>query len=104
MADVDFVILLALSDYGRENLDEAVSTLGGLQGPSSIAIGVEGTIDKWTLTHGHYDAVVMGHCPDVESVSSLVGWIQSKKYFVSHTLIGASADAFSYKGRAYQHS
>jgi uncharacterized protein with GYD domain len=102
---IDFVMLLTLSDNGRINLADAVSVLSDeSSGLSSIVSGLGGAIDKWTLTHGQYDAVVVGQCPDLESVTSVVGWIQGTNHFVSQTLIGAGVGPFSADGRAFHQS
>ena len=95
---VDFAVLLTLAEAGRSHLEEAANSLEQLRG---VVAELGGEVHASIMTHGHYDAVVAGHAPSLECVSSLAGWIAVQGYFTSQSLIGAASDAFRSVGRPY---
>lgn len=98
---VEFVALLSLTEDGRGRLDQAVDSLAGID---TVATGLHGEITKWMMTYGQYDAVAVGRLPDLESIASLAGWILSRGFFTSQTVIGADPEAFQAEGRGYSQS
>jgi uncharacterized protein with GYD domain len=65
--DIDFMVLLTLTEEGRGRLDQAVDSLEGMD---TVATDLHGEITKWIMTHGQYDAAAVGHLPDIESIAS----------------------------------
>jgi uncharacterized protein with GYD domain len=101
MPDIDFVVLLNLTEGGRGRLDQAVASL---EGTDTVAGDLHGEISEWIMTHGQYDAVVVGHLPSVESIASFASWVVSRGFFTSETLIGADPVAFRAEGKGYNQS
>jgi uncharacterized protein with GYD domain len=101
MADINFVLLLKLTDDGRRSVDQAVASLEGM---GAVIGDLGGGISSWTMTLGEYDAAAMAHLDSLESVASLASWIASRGFFTSETLIGAEAAAFQAAGKSHGQS
>ena len=82
---VPFLILLTLTDTGRNAGESAASSL------SDAARGHFATLNgkdfELKMTFGQYDAYITGSLDSLESITSYVAWLNEQGYFATQTLV-----------------
>lgn len=88
---VPFLMLLTLTTQGRNQGENAAQNLTPAR---AMLEELGGRASQVAMVYGQYDAFIAGVCPNQDTLTSFVAYINEQGYFSTQTMIGVKPETF----------
>ncbi len=88
---VSFLMLLTLTTQGRNQGENAAQNLTPAQ---TMLEELGGRAKQVVMVYGQYDAYIAGVCPDQDTLTSFVAYMNEQGFFATQTMIGVKPEMF----------